>query len=414
VKYYLGPWQLGSNPTAWTPPPGTVGLVDLATPSQCAEPSDPTKRGLGFFATPNTLDSSYTILGNGDLRSINARLADRSAWKTLLGYIPQGTTIMDCLWDHLTNGADATGAATCFPLVPNADGWMDLHLGGHGRLQGERLEWGKPGSRGTDHTPKIRLMLRAQFRLLWQANQTFARKWLDMQCIKFAIADWKELVPLDLQASVPGRLPHSTTITDDFTRADGTTIGNLLSWTEVQGDFQTVSNQVKLNLYDGTYCFARAESDLSSADHYAQYAFTSGGGDVQMGPVVRFAGAALTAYLMLARPSDSIFYTYKIVAGSFTQLQTTTLAISDATYKTQANGSTISIFKNGANQTDVTDTSITGNTRTGIMLRAPSATGNTVDDFQAADLGGGGGGIIYTQLERDIRGYARGIFSGTR
>src|SRR5207253_2934705 len=105
-----------------------------------------------------------------------------------------------------------------------------------------------------------------------------------------------------------------TTITDDFNRADGTTIGNQLTWTEVAGTWDTVSNQVQMTgpASDSATYSARAESDLSSADHYAQLVYVNAGTvttQAHLGPAARFSPSAQTHYLSV--PYNGTFYLEK-------------------------------------------------------------------------------------------------------
>ena len=59
----------------------------------------------------------------------------------------------------------------------------------------------------------------------------------------------------------------SSDITESFIKADSDTLGPNLTWTEVAGDFDIVSNKAKL-ITLGSNSRARAETALASADHY--------------------------------------------------------------------------------------------------------------------------------------------------
>jgi hypothetical protein len=215
-------------------------------------------------------------------------------------------------------------------------------------------------------------------------------------CRHHGVDDWKEFVPRRLWPHVPGRLPHATTIVDDFTRADGDTIGNQLSWTELVGDFDTVSNQASLTT-TATDCFARADSDLSTDDHYAQVVgrVTDDAGSTAVYAVFRKdSSATMSFYLFNADFSANTVRLFKCVAGSFTGLgggavSMTLDANTDYVVKGQANSDdTIVGYIDAVEKQSVTDTSVTGNVRTGIGgFRTAGSV--TFDLFEAADVGGG-------------------------
>ena len=423
-NYYLGPWVWQSSPLAyWMPPLGTVGCVDLASlPQLAGAPGSP--RSLGFFATTSVLPSEYTLLGNGDCRSLLTTAAMVSAWKAATGFAPSGQYLVDLLYDQLTSGSDPTGQNACLPLVPTADGWLEVHLGGHSPVKSERFEWGKPGSRGTNHTPKLKALLQADFRRYWTANQDQAQRVMDFWCDKYRLqgpTDWHEVVPKDLLPHVPGRLPHSTTLSENFNTADSTTLGPTYTWTEytngtVADTWSIVSNAAQCT--NGTASngnSARAEADLSSSDNNAAATITSIGssGNQQAGTCCRFDSASATAYLVRELGINSTFSLDKMSDGSITNLGSVSQApATGVTVQVEANGSTITSYYNGTLKSTQTDTTISSGLRGGIF--GYSAGGNAaLDNWTASDVGGGGGGILYTQLERDVKGMARGIWGGS-
>lgn len=426
MLYYLGPWQW--NPARggfFTSPAGALGAIDLATLPQQAVGGAARSVGL-FWTSGQPLDSSYARLGNGDCRELAATSAMQSAFKSLVGYKPQGDKLVNLVMDCLQGGSDPDGNTGPMPIVPTADGWMDLWMPGHSRVLGERFEWGRQGSRGSDHTLKLKQVLRAQFAQLFADAQAGKlkdnqqhRRVLDAWCDKYQLQgpdDWKELVPANLQKEVPGRLKHATTISDNFNQADSTTLGPQLSWTELQGDWKTTSNRAGLDSAgaDSQQNRARADSDLSSSDHEASVANYYTGVNINSyhGPALRMpSDGTVSFYSTLTAGVDANIYLTKLVNGTQTNLSSTAVSIADGKIaKVQANGSTIKSFYDGVEKLSLTDTSIAGGVRCGLNEFSASVGVPPMDDFLAADLSAGGG-PIYTQLERSTRGVLRGMYT---
>ena len=178
-----------------------------------------------------------------------------------------------------------------------------------------------------------------------------------------------------------------------------------LTWTESADVFSILSNAVRVT---GTtaYAWARADADLASTDHYAQVTivnqtsvdFNEGG------PIIRKdSTSTATFYTAMFGHSTSFgidrHELEKFVSGTNTLLgsvDTTNTFSAGEVLKVQANGSTISAFKNGGALTmsPQTDTSITTGTRAGIIANVDTTTGSGMfidyDDFAAQDLAGWG------------------------
>ena len=159
-----------------------------------------------------------------------------------------------------------------------------------------------------------------------------------------------------------------------------------MTWAQVHGVWGTYTNYGYLA--SGSSGSARAEHDLSSADHYVQVVVTPGGfgnQDSFIGPAARFNAAARTYYFVGSFGGSQ--YITKFVAGTSTNLVSAVLSYSHGlTYKVQANGSAIKGFSNGAETLSTTDSSITGNLRCGVSSFVVNA---TLDNFEAADLAAG-------------------------
>jgi hypothetical protein len=422
--YYLGPWRwdAAAPEPGYAPPLGTVGCLDLATPA-VQSMVNPAGRPVGFFAVNGIItDSAYAFLGSGDCREIVATPIMRGVFQSLTGYRPGGDHLVDLLWDLLTAGGDPDGGDCCLPLLPGALGrrpWLELHLGGHGCLRAEPFKWGVH-----PHRPKVQRLLRKHFEELHAAAQVgqlrdaqHHRRVLDFWCERYDVDDWREFVAPKLWAHVPGRLKHDTTITESFNKADSGTLGPDLTWTELNGNIDIVSNKAQSTTL-GSFVAARADSDLSGTDQYAQAVVNASEetATAQVGCLCRkTSGATSTFYWADGEFDTNLVRLLKRVSGTNTTLGTsskTLTAGTPGTVKVEAVGSAIKAYWNSSQEVSVTDTSITTGTRCGVRGLKITSGNVTWDDFEAADVSAGN--IVYTQLERNTRGIARGLWQGFR
>lgn len=411
--WITGPWIWDTTRFGgfWRPPAGFAGLDCRTLAEQGTRGGTP---GLGVFVSdsvaPATIEnrSDYQLLGRGNWYDIKPTAKEAARIPRRKDFAPAGDDLCGLILSILTDGADPDGGDGPKPIVPTVEGRVELNLG---QRHAERFRFGKW------YSGIVRDLLRKQFAATWAVNRTLARKQLDFECQKYNLDgadDWKQLVPAALVADVPGRLPHDTTIADDFTRADGSVIGNLLSWTQtdvVSGTWSTVSNQANGASAGGaTFHLARAESDLSSADHYAQVAVVALPGSAYYGAVCRFAPATDTGYLTLLTTVSNKLEIWKSIAATITSLSSVAASVTlPSTIKGSSNGSTLKSYQGGVELASITDTGVSTGTRTGMIYYTINSQG---DDFEAADLGGGGGGIVYTQIERGTRGLLRGLWTG--
>lgn len=398
MNYYLGPWQwVESEPGEgyFAPPEGALAL-DLRNTEQCSKAG--VQDGFGLFATDGTL-KDYDLLGSGHLSEIRTGGKLQDTWESLLGYRPNGDTLGDLLWGHLTAGADPAGESTCKPLVPRADRWIELLLGE--RVRAEKFTFGTH-----PHTNRLKALLQRDLErvradsesgklidpVTKQADTSYHRRVMLAMCEKYR-CQFADLKPRDWPIS-DTPLVHRTTITESFNTSDGDTLGPDLTWAEVDGDWDIVSNQAAMvSNFGSTMRDARAESDLSSTDHYAQATHIIGS---RIGGVcTRFASAAETAYIGYTRVvhgSNGICNVSKVVAGTLTSLadSSTHNNATAFTIRSESNGSTIRTLHDGAEEASLTDTSITSGTRCGLAGYDPTGSGSSdplLDAFEAGDLG---------------------------
>lgn len=186
--------------------------------------------------------------------------------------------------------------------------------------------------------------------------------------------------------------------TESFNKADSSTLGPDLTWTEVAGDTQIVSNSVR-PVATATIGRNRAEHDCATDDNFAQISSTNlaqNAGNVCFA-YCRYDSASDTSY-GFRRIGNASLASYagqlaKIVAGTQTLLGSAATVARAAigtpeTIYVSASGSTITGKIDGVQQQQVTDTSITTGKRAGFGVRS-SATGVAdcqADNFASGDL----------------------------
>jgi hypothetical protein len=385
--YALTPWVWDAN-LFWRLPTPAVGGVDLRSfPAQSTAGGAP--QGFAFTACLSS-PGGTAIATVPHMSEAVTTTAMRDAWENATGYRPDGAMLVDLLFDQLTTGSDPSGQSGPKPLVPTTSNELILRVGGHSVVKREQFRWGHH-----PHTNRLRDLLRLDFEREWERTNgsDHCRRCLDFTCKKYGVNEWHEFVPARLHAHVPGRLPHATTITESFPNdtADLDTATEDLDWTETNGTWDVTGGQCRNNSGSGVVADARAESDLSSDDHYAQVIISQSpsGASRGCGPATRFAAAARTYYfiLMEAEATDTIEI-WKSAAAVLTSLAGPTgftESLPD-TFRLEVDGSDLDALANGASIVTVTDTAITGNTRTGLHGQSGGATKCLYDTFEAADL----------------------------
>lgn len=192
-----------------------------------------------------------------------------------------------------------------------------------------------------------------------------------------------------------------TTISDDFNRANSDSLGSSSegwSWTEVAGDSDIAGNTLASGA-DGTH-YARAETDLSTDDHYVEANCTQIGtsSGSAVGLVARYSSSANTGIVGYIRYDASQYRLFRMTAGSFTQIGSTTseaLPSVPFTARLTVDGTAIALSINSVDKVTTTSSHAVGNIRAGLVTGQVSSQQNRWDDFVAADLGGGGGIAVF-------------------
>lgn len=376
----------------WGLPPGTIGSIDLA----------PVGGTSHVFVTSDApfdpADVAAAIGGGARLDSHVPTADEAAAWETLVGVTAQpGWTLLDLLWATLTTEADPDGLTRAKPIMPTHQGVLELHLGGHSLIRAEKLP-----ANPTAHPawPKIQRVLHNDYRAIQARDRTLARKWLGAQGAKYRLspeATRDLLVPADLPRELP--LRPTTTITDDFNRADQSGFGTSSegwSWRTVRGAWEIRSNRA-FN-WGSSWNVERADFDLSSDDHKvsAEVEWPSVEPDHRIFAVagrMNDAGGDMQAQVGYIADADQSGNELRLsrwgTTSTFDQVEIATWAHTialDTVYsiELECDGSNVTIrFNNGAFVETRTDTNITGNLRTGVW----SVHGDGyLDNFAATDL----------------------------
>ena len=341
--------------------------------------------GYGFFAysepvsVPNAIelgDDLDTPLTTGQRKKLERAIGRENDWTISL----KASTPRGILAEFLTTASDPTGAKFAKPLLSE-----EIHLGGHSVVWRGRIA-DSPGWKA-----KVVAVYKTDFEHLrgHTPDVDHLRRVLGSFDLRLAHCGIRASdICSDLEPLAP-----TTTITESFNTADSSTIGPDLSWTEIDGDWEIDTNELQ-DPAGGTINLLRADSDLSSADHYAQLIVASlGAGASRIGAAARVQtddGTTITAYYVNLRNNDDLELE-KIIDDSDTELSVDaqTVSLPDLV-RVQCDGSTITSWFNDVKVGDVTDTGITGYLRCGCSAR--NSSGNQTargDDFEAADLASG-------------------------
>ena len=419
MKWVIGPWRWVTDAETgdgYEGPEGTQCALDFRSiPEQSAAGNH--LSGVGLFLVRGDVGSEWEKVGQGNWHDIKAtkRLRDmfpRRARKKL-----DADDLIGLIRQSLTQG-DPTGQEFCKPLMPGTLGTLEVSMARQRHC--ERFQWGK-----SPESNIVRDVIRADMDDLIERcgreqnehRKQHHRRVLDMLCERHGIDDWREFVKPNRVKDIPGRLKHETTLTDDFTRADQSALGASAegwSWAAVVAGIDIVSNRARSSAATNR---DRAESDLSSADHYSQARIIqSAATDRRVSVFARYDAAADTCYGSYSSGvSTTSVALQRITAGTATTLGSAGrgVTILDRVLKLEVSGSGLEAFEDGVSFTTATDTNITGNLRCGIGRTGAANTGTMEwDDFVCSD--GAAGGILYTQLERGLRGVTRGVYTDRR
>ena len=177
-----------------------------------------------------------------------------------------------------------------------------------------------------------------------------------------------------------------TSYAETFNTADSSTLGPVLTWTELQAGWAIVSNVAYAD--GGAACLVRAEHDLATNNAWCEVVVPANDSGT-IGPTVRQSASADTFYFTDSHGTET--RVWKAVAGSYTALGSATPHAPSFpwTNRLEASGSTLKCYTNGAETINLTDSSIDGTTVGGkrFGIRGYSMlNGMGADSLSAADL----------------------------
>lgn len=336
MKLYRGPWVWSEQPFGcWKAPEGSIGAIDLRTLGGV---------GSGLFMTDANLPSPYEFLTDktGEMASV--------------------------AYDLITTDPDPDGINAHKPLLPNGDKY-EVFLG-NTKIEQNLIRSGKMW----DASCRV---IQADVEKIHAQNPMLARKYLGF--LERQHGDYSKFIPKRL-AGLKSAKPE-TTYTDDFNRADSSTVGG--NWTESDASTWSIASNKLSGSNDTSVSkrWLRYDADLSSADNYSQITVVSTGNG-QWGVTTRCTGAHYqTNYLYFGDPTNN--YLFSCVAGSFTLLSNLAGNNGTGVWKVSANGSTIKGFQAGTERCSVTNTAVTGNLRGGVYMIGSTC---TFDDWTGSDL----------------------------
>lgn len=421
--FFLGPWQWRDD--CWQAPDGTIGLIDLRGSKDCAIPE--VASGVGFFACRAELGPEYTDLGTNLDGIIDSKL-----W-TVYDVPLQGFTVRDLLWNQLTIWADPTGESWNGPIHPTPKGSLEVWLNIE-EPKSDLTIFALPVSRANTEIltptlpdpPRAEPLLCREWRGIedpvWPAIRPGVKRQYRDAPVKLRgklLTDWQEVYRIkDVREFIPSDMPlikpapKETSCAESFNKSDADGLGPDLTWTEVAGDLDVVSNTARPGS-DSTYSSARAEHDMSSVNHWAQAVITELGQTLSGTSIARvcarYSSSADTYYAAKRRCTAITSWDYsltKVVAGTETLLsgsETSLAYTSPETLRCTINGSTLAISVNGSAIQTLTDTAITTGTRGGISGYKGGLTGAVwFDSYASSDLATGVAWLVDPPIIRSL------------
>jgi len=384
-----------SNPTFahWRAPfvRNLLGSIDFRSLPQMGSPG-PIAQGSGFFTYNVDITDPLMICFGGNIDG-SLLVTEKASIEAVLGLDPgslQATTTRSTLRELLLEEADPTGQIRWKPLRISSRNGMKLYLGGFGLLLDEPFRADHPAIQTT-------LAVRwADYRRHKAAGTPLEvlQRWTGNDMLKLFGRVGDDLLPalLPPEYQSDGWKPRDTIILDIFNRTNSASLGSSSegwSWTENNGSWSIGTNAAEVD-DNQINNHARAESDLSSDDHYSQAVLLTTGHSEAIGVLARMATANFSNFYWgrvdFSATPDS-WQTYSRVSGTYTAIGVNTgvnVVVNDV-IRIMTDDSSITRRRNGADQDTVTNTALTGQLRCGIGSWT-SMTGARMDDFEAADL----------------------------
>lgn len=387
--YYIGEWKRSEDINKpgfiyWEPSQPNKQWIDLRSLGQAASQSPVGTVTCCLIAVSNTeiIDPQWILLGTSPDDLLPSGLA---RIETKLGLIPNSltsTTVGDLMYELLVDTASPTQLR--YPILPNKNQVFTLELDGK-RMFNKPVDYQGTGWQKVRQTIQIEYT-KLRTESLKNGDQLYL-KWLEVQARIYRVPYTEFL------GSNPdeGTVKPSTTISDDFDCSDADSPDCDLDWTELTGDWDIVSNELR---YTGAgFADIRAESDLSSSDMISEFDCVALPLNKWCGVTARESSSTNTYYLAFNENQTNGIRMYYVISGSFTLIATqggnNCAGDPCATQKVGigVEGSTITGYIDDVDVVNTTNSTITSGLRCGLWGYDSEA---HFDNFNCYDLGGGG------------------------
>ena len=412
MPLYLAPWTWRTNDGSpyWDSPRSDIrtGCWDLRSDPRAGVAGGTPGSHLLVLSQPD--NAAGIFLGDNPESLVSAPLRRGIATALSLGETLLATTPASILLELLTRFADPTGQASWRPLRISPQKGLQLRIG-------NQVVYQAP----FDIMSRSWANTLAVFQTGYRAMRDYDRargsdhylRYLTAKILEYQLGKDVLLAGMGaiIESEIP--LPRQTTLLDNYNRADADALGTSSegwSWTEVVNDIDILTNEAREGNTTSVVGRARAESDLSSDDHYAQHkAIFSAATADQAGPIVRYSAAADTGVFSMVRGATTTTGRIgKVVTGTETSLATfneTPAPASGLVAKLEVDTVDLcTLYYNALSKVTVTDATGVGNLRTGIRLDNRSATIHPgADNFEAADTAAGGAVPVFDHHYRTMR-----------
>lgn len=366
-------WVTDRGTPCWALPEGVTSSIDLRRVGQI---TDTAATGYAIATYPTSLPAGSVSLSSG---SVAVR---RSAWQSTLGYLPQGNTPEEWVFDHLLNGADDTFAASCRPLRCIGPDRVEMHLGG------QRFERLLNGSERLQQAVFVRRDLDVIFDdvqagrlpdgMHRKALQAYADDLgIDPLTLRSKAARWRNETPLRPTTQITDA--GSSGGSQSLTSYGWTESGTVNKWTTGSGLFTFAGSSA-------TQSWAWHPTSLSSSNN--QSSCVNGTSNTSVTAAIcrgnggtGSSGTAWNGYIADNWSGETNHRMYSVVSGVGTLIGTVSRGSSPQTYSIRAIGS--SVLCNAGSP--VTNTAVTTGLRVGVYGFG-SGGNDTIETFTARDF----------------------------
>lgn len=372
-------WQLPASVTASIDltPPALDGVVD----------NNPlTNHAICLSDSPLDSNDLYHSFGTGNVAEMQMQGLDRDAWQSITGYRPAGTTIANCLAEHLLR---SPGEERVNPLTCGFNRGLDIQLGGQ--------VWSHTLTGLSDplSLPVLQIEAEGLATIYREQGETQYRLSMGGLRRKYDTRPVKELIQYLFpsgRADLPlmDELTPQTTKTETWPSAgtsDQTWVTVTGSWSITTGKVTHTQVGAGLEYYRLNYAFGGSDRDASTT-------LSNLLGSIGYGVVSRGDTSGAAIYFAYVFNAGSIRI-YKRLSGTNTQIaDTSSTPVSGNTFGIRTVGSNNKAYKNGSvvgTAGGYTDTAIASGLYSLLLAYVGGASfgGSVFDDL----ISGGGGGF---------------------